>query len=215
MDKQFHQQLDSVIKETDQFLLNWKKAQQFDLATFAAMQTRCVAAIERASGPNSRYLAKALEYQDEKNTAVVCLELQIGAARGLLHDINNGYLSSIEELIHGDVFADYLAMADQLVSSGYKDPSAVLAGSTLEAHLRALCTKYQVTTMSNGKAKSANRMNEELTQKGAYHKQDLKNVTAWLGIRNFAAHGEYGSYTKAEVQILISSVRDFIIRNPA
>ena len=46
-------------------------------------------------------------------------------------------------------------------------------------------------------------------------KLDQKNVTAWLGLRNDAAHGHFTKYTSDQVQLLISSIRDFITRNPA
>jgi hypothetical protein len=46
-------------------------------------------------------------------------------------------------------------------------------------------------------------------------KMDQKNVTAWLDLRNKAAHGHYEQYQKEQVALLISGVRDFITRNPA
>jgi len=61
--------------------------------------------------------------------------------RALRADYVDGYMQSIVELIHAEVFADFLEMADHLVGQGYKDPAAVLAGSVLEEHLRKLCIK--------------------------------------------------------------------------
>ena len=58
-------------------------------------------------------------------------------------------------------------------------------------------------------------MNAELAGANVYSKLDQKNVTAWLDLRNKAAHGKYGEYTKEQVALLIQSVRDFITRNPA
>ena len=107
-------------------------------------------------------------------------------------------------------------MAAHLEESGYKDPAAVLAGSTLEAHLRKLCDKHGVVPVSGSdKPKKADTLNAELKKAGAYNKLDQKNVTAWLDIRNKAAHGRYGEYTKEQVKLLINSVRDFINRHPA
>ena len=40
--------------------------------------------------------------------------------------------------MHAELFADFLEMADYLLSEGYKDPAAVLGGSMLEEHLRQL-----------------------------------------------------------------------------
>ena len=115
----------------------------------------------------------------------------------------------------GDLFADYLEMATHLVENRYKDPAAVLAGSTLEVHLRQLCEKHGVAAEQDGKMKKTERLNQDLAQAGAYTKLDLKNITAWLDIRNNAAHGKYKEYTKDQVKFLIAGIRDFINRHPA
>jgi len=49
----------------------------------------------------------------------------------------------------------------------------------------------------------------------AYSKLDLKNVLAWLDLRNRAAHGHYDGYTEGQVALLIQALRDFITRHPA
>jgi hypothetical protein len=40
-------------------------------------------------------------------------------------------------------------------------------------------------------------------------------VTAWLDLRNKAAHGQYADYTKEQVALTLQGVRDFISRHPA
>ena len=140
---------------------------------------------------------------------------QIGVAKALLSDIQNGYMESFEELVHGDVFGDFLEMSDHLLDAGYKDAAAVLAGSTLEVHMKKLCGKYGVETTSRGKTKKADLLNSELEKEGAYTKLDQKNITAWLGLRNKAAHGNYAEYTKDQVRLFVSSIRDFVTRHPA
>ena len=140
---------------------------------------------------------------------------QIGVAKALLSDIQNDYLKGLEEIIHGDLFSDFLEMATHLMENKYKDAAAVMAGSTLEVHMRKLCDKHSVTTTSGRKPKKAELLNAELAKEGVYSKLDQKNVTAWLGLRNNAAHGNYSEYTKEQVKLLIDSVRDFITRYPA
>ena len=139
----------------------------------------------------------------------------MGVAKSLLSDIKNDYLKSLEEIIHGDVFGDFLEMADHLTDSGYKDAGAVTAGSTLEAHLRQLCSKFGVPTTASGKPKKADTINADLVKAGAYTKLDQKNITAWLGLRNDAAHGNYGAYDAKQVKLFIGNIRDFATRHPA
>lgn len=179
------------------------------------LQTRCLAAIERASGKASIYYQRAIAINSMNNHAWGHVAEQIGVARSLLSDIRNGYLKSLEEIVHCEVFGDFLEMASHLSDAGYKDPAAVLAGSTLEAHLRQLCAKFSIATDSGGKPKKADLLNGELCTAGAYTKLDQKNVTAWLSLRNSAAHGKYSDYDAAQVKLLISSIQDFVTRNPA
>lgn len=63
--------------------------------------------------------------------------------------------------------------------------------------------------------KKADRLNADLSGADVYSKLDQKNVTAWLDLRNKAAHGEYDKYGQQQVQLLISSIRDFITRHPS
>jgi hypothetical protein len=66
-----------------------------------------------------------------------------------------------------------------------------------------------------GQHKRADLLNSELAAANAYGKGDLKNITAWLHLRNSAAHGKYADYTKDQVALLAQAVRDFITRIPA
>jgi hypothetical protein len=58
-------------------------------------------------------------------------------------------------------------------------------------------------------------MNSELAKNGVYNKLQQKQVTAWLGIRNAAAHGNYNDYAGADVTSLLSGVEQFILSRPA
>jgi uncharacterized protein (DUF2164 family) len=127
-----------------------------------------------------------------------------------------GYTQSVIELVHADIFADFLEMADYLLEQGYKDPAAVVTGSVLEEHLRKLCIKHGVPVAKpDGRPKTADTLNSELTGAGVYSLLDQKNVTAWLDLRNKAAHGKYSEYTKEQVALMLQAVRDFLSRDQA
>jgi len=142
----------------------------------------------------------------------VTLKGKIGSLRALRRDYDEGYLSSVQGLIRAELFADFLEMAEHLLDQGYKDPSAVLIGGVLEEHLRALCSVRSIPLSVSGKPKKADSMNNELTAVGAYNKLDQKNVTAWLDLRNKAAHGQYQQYTLEQVRTMLSGVREFASR---
>ena len=94
-------------------------------------------------------------------------------------------------------------MARYLVNEGFKDPAAVLIGSTLEAHLIELCKKLSIEVEkvnSKGETiiKSASVINSDLKNAEAYSSAIQKQIIAWQGIRNFAAHGDYNQYSIEE-----------------
>ena len=180
--------------------------------------TRCRAMVHRATGPTSPYTAQLSNLQT--GAAAVLIPKVLGVVRALEADLRGGYLKTLPELIHGEIFGDFLEMADHLLESGYKDAAAVMVGGTLEAHLRQLCQKFGVETEvadreGTPRPKKADRMNSDLTSASAYRKLDQKNVTAWLDLRNKAAHGKYDDYNSEQIALLSQSVRDFISRNPA
>ncbi|WP_218313302.1 hypothetical protein [Alteromonas antoniana] len=218
MSNPFEIQLEGVIKEYSEEIARSKYDDGSDVLSdtdVRDLQTRCLAAIERSAGKSSVYYERVLEINRMNNHIYGHLAENIGVARSLLSDIRNGYMKSLEEIIHGEVFSDFLEMAEHLKSNGYKDAAAVVAGSTLEAHIRQLCQKHSLTVESGGKPKKTDTLNAELVKSGAYGKLDQKNVTAWLGLRNSAAHGAYSDYDTAQVNLLIGSIREFISRNPA
>ena len=175
--------------------------------------TSCIAAIERASGKGSTYYQHASSIRGLNEH--IELAAVVGVCQSLLSDIRKGYTQSLAEVIHADIFADYLEMADHLVKQGYKDAAAVIAGSTLESHIRKLCNKHGVATESSGKPVKATKMNADLCKAGVYAMLDQKSITAWLDLRNNAAHGNYSEYDSGQVGLMISSVRDFIARHAA
>ena len=212
-------QLKKIIVEYESALSQSRHTAASDalsLTQITDLQTRCIAAIESISGRHSPYFRQVMDKTGARGRNTWSeVARQIGVAKALLSDIQNGYMESFEELVHGDVFGDFLEMSDHLLDAGYKDAAAVLAGSTLEVHMKKLCGKYGVETTSRGKTKKADLLNSELEKEGAYTKLDQKNITAWLGLRNKAAHGNYAEYTKDQVRLFVSSIRDFVTRHPA
>jgi hypothetical protein len=141
----------------------------------------------------------------------------IGMLRGARSEVAGGWAVNAKTLVSAEIFSDFLEMAEYLLASKYKDASAVMIGSVLEEHLRQLCRKHGVTTTvtdAKGRtfAKKAEAMNSDLASANVYNKLDQKNVTAWLDLRNKAAHGQYADYTQAQVEGLLAAVTEFMAR---
>ena len=215
----FVPQLESIISDYNALAT---RSQHNDLSDLPmpdrqAVVTRAIAATVRITGVNSSYSREIERLQKHEPQLFRHTSSVMGVVKGLLSDLNAGYLQTLAELIHGEIFADFLDMAQHLSDAGYKDAAAVIAGSTLEGHLRALCAKARIATeiqKTDGTMvpKKADQMNSELATGEVYEKLDQKSVTAWLDLRNKAAHGKYAEYTSDQVALLIGGVRDFIRR---
>lgn len=178
--------------------------------------TLIAASIDRLAPPGSRYrhqaedlLAKAGGHNP------YTANLLLGVALALRADIEAGHMQVLHELIHAEIFGDFLEMAEYLLDEGYKDPAAVITGGVLEEHLRKLCKKNSIQTEHAGKSKKADTLNADLAGAGVYSKLDQKSVTAWLDLRNKAAHGKYSEYTKDQVALMLQGIRHFLTRLPA
>lgn len=175
------------------------------------------AAVERLAPPGSAYLKTADNilgrYGAHHPTNLAGLA---GVLRAMRSDYEAGYIQALHELIHGEVFGDFLEMADLLLGEGFKDPAAVIAGSVLEAHLRKLCSKNNLPVEKpHGAPKKASALNDDLKAANVYEALDHKTVTAWFDLRNKAAHGHYTQYAREQVTLMVQSLRDFLVRHPA
>jgi hypothetical protein len=165
-------------------------------------------------GTNSPYYTS---FQTDVNQSYVDnIESGINILKCIKYEIDNGWLGSFKSLIAAEVFSSFLEMSEHLLHEGYKDAAAVMIGSVLEEHLRQLCIIYKVTTTilkgDDEVAKKADTLNGELKKADAYGLIQQKLVTAWLGLRNSAAHGKYEEYTKAQVELMYSGVLNFIVQ---
>lgn len=222
---------DNILPQLDELLATYEKLarrtphrdfRDIEHSATSGFLTAVMSAIHRIAGPHSQYAIQS-QAMIEKFTyfqGASAIPHLAGVLKALRHDVASGYLDSVQELIHASLFADFLEMAEHLLNEGYKDPAVVLIGGVLEEHLRKLCDKNGIptaTTDSKGvvRPKKAETMNMDLAGGSVYSKLDQKNVTAWLDLRNKAAHGRYAEYTSQQVELLLQSVRDFLTRNPA
>jgi hypothetical protein len=185
--------------------------------------TRVIAAADRLLPDPSTYRNEADQRVEASRRRGGTIGNPGGVATSLLgildafrEDIEAGFLQEIEAAINAGVFADFLEMAEHVLDDIHKTPAAVIAGFTLEEHLRKLCARVGIsTTKPSGEPIKADTMNAELAKAGTYSKTEQKEVLAWLGRRNDAAHGKHDEFTDAQVTLMIEGVRGFVSRHPA
>ncbi len=148
-------------------------------------------------------------------TNATCLKYLPGILAALRSDVDGGFLQSVTELIHAGVFSDFLQMADYLLDEGYKEAAAVLVGGVLEEQLRKLASRNGLPIVVGSRPSKADQLNADLARANVYSMLYQKNITAWLDLRNKAAHGKHTEYPKEQVVLMLSGVQDFAARYPA
>ncbi|MET9222822.1 hypothetical protein ABZX65_29255 [Streptomyces sp. NPDC003300] len=213
--KKLAEQLDQLVGEYASLV---QKSQYDDASDFPAeirvIMNRLESAIERITVPGSVYRRQLEHYKDFGNSFK--LQEFVGIAAALRDDLKAGLIESVVELVHADTYSDYLEMADGLLDTGHKDAAAVITGTSLEVHVRALCVKHSIDiALPSGAPKKADVMNSDLKKEGVYDTLQQKQITFWMDLRNKAAHGDYASYDAQQVRLFIDGVRAFMLKYPA
>jgi hypothetical protein len=110
-----------------------------------------------------------------------------------------------------DVVSDFLEMANILLETNGVHPAApaMLIGATLEEFLR---TWVEAEGLSLSERKPGiETYSQLLRDANLLTKQDGKDITAWAGIRNHAAHGEWNEVAdKNRVMLMLEGVNLFM-----
>ena len=218
-------ELDSVLAEYGACATKYGIQGSVWITVPASEQTQIIAllhaAIVRLSPSQSTYPGRAEDIlRHNFLPGQKTLPELLGILQALRADYAADRIRTFQELVHSDLFADLLEAADYLLGETYKDPAAVMAGGVLEQHLRELCRKHGIDTTittagGDTKPKMIDTMNADLAKATAYGKIEQKQVRAWAGIRNAAAHGKFGDYDENQVRQMVTGIRDFIAKYPA
>ncbi len=115
-----------------------------------------------------------------------------------------------------DVVSDYLEMATILLETQGVHPAApaMLIGATLEEFLR---TWVEAESIPLGTRKPGiENYSQLLRDADLITKQDAKDITAWAGIRNHAAHGEWHEVEdKNRIMLMVEGVNLFLRQHSA
>lgn len=179
--------------------------------------TLSIACIERWTPPNSPYRRPYKPMIGKQGRGAEESHFQ-GSLRALRADVAADALTSFAELVHAALFSDLLGQAEHLCDEHYLLASTVLAGATLEQHLRVLADRNSLDLLTqSGKPKKAANINDQLAKQNAYSNADRDLVSAWLRLRNEAAHNDpaFQKRTEAEIRQMITGTRNFIARFPA
>ena len=134
--------------------------------------------------------------------------------RGILvaiqHELAMGLIADFRNLLQASIFADFLEMAEYLLSEGYKDSAAVMIGAVLEDSLRKLAKANSIPLQNpNGRPLTINPLNTALANANVYGPLIQKQVSTWAEVRNPASHGQYDKYDIEHVRQMLLFVQKF------
>lgn len=209
--------VDELLEQGNQVSLTSKSGDFGDFVNAGAMtgfRSGALSFIERVYGKEHPHFTEFLRQASDRELRDV--QNGIAILKTIHTEISGGWLFTIKGLITAEIFADFIEMASHLLENGYKDAAAVMTGSVLEEHLRQLCLKNEIAIEEEKDervvSKKADRLNADLAKKDVYSKLDQKQITAWLDLRNKAAHGKYEEYNSEQVKQLISGILEFMTR---
>lgn len=133
-----------------------------------------------------------------------------GILKSAKDDYEHGFIFEVKTLVQAEIFDDILDQAKHLIETGYYQPAAVVIGSILEDFLRKSCLKHSIGIEQKSKL---DKMNSDLAKAGAYNLLTQKQITAFVDLRNKAAHGKWTEFEKNDVERFYDWLRSFIERN--
>ncbi|NUM54958.1 MAG: DUF4145 domain-containing protein [Candidatus Hydrogenedentes bacterium] len=199
--------LDPIIESTE----------EIDSAAFYSWRSRCTTLLENVTRQGSVHTARVDETSKINETPHAIMKT-LGHLRAMKQDLEDGFMDDLSIRIESEVASDYLAQAEQLLSEGKSGtnehiPAAVLTGAVLEKALRTLCDKQTPpipTTNPDGKPKTLDPLITDLKKSGLYEEFRAKQLRTWAALRNHAAHGQFGEFTRHDVEQMVAGVTRFL-----
>lgn len=131
-----------------------------------------------------------------------------GILKGSLDDLNNGFVVGQEFLIAGEVFDSVIEESRHLLNTNHKDAAAVLGRVVVEDALKRIARNNGIPD-----SMATSRINDELKKNTIYNQPQWRQIQAWLDIGNKAAHGDFDSYQKDDVNNMLNGIELFLGSN--
>lgn len=193
---------------------------QIDWENFVTWRTRSVTLLSQVVGKTGPHVESVEVFSAISNTKGN-LEWGISFLRAIRDDFWKGFLNDLSLLIETELASDYMGQAEQLLKEGKSGrcdhvPAAVLAGAVLEKSLRTLCNNQNppIPVLGlNGEHKTLNPLIDDLKKASVFNEAKAKQLRAWTAIRNHAAHGQFESFSRTDVEHMVAGVNAFLADN--
>jgi hypothetical protein len=165
------------------------------------------------AGPKSEFLASLKALNPRTVNAQYAAENVTAVLRSFRAHVEAGLQAQVspERRAQLEVVSDFLEQAHRLLETKGIHPAApaVIVGAALEEFLR---TWTEVEELSLGSRKpSLDSYATLLRDNDLITKQDYKDITAWGGLRNHAAHGEWNEASdRSRIALMLDGVNLFM-----
>jgi uncharacterized protein DUF4145 len=122
-------------------------------------------------------------------------------------DFEGGYVFDVDLRVSGEVFGDFITLARQSLSEGYKDVAAVLACAALEDALK----RYAAVNGLDINDKTMQEVVNALKSGGFVAGAQKSLLDAMPRIRNFAMHADWDKLSAPDVSSVIGFVEQFLL----
>jgi hypothetical protein len=198
---------DTVIQHIDRLVRELQASGQ-KTAQARGVQAQACEFLKKIAGPKSSFY-EAAQRDYGVSTAIsvehVLLNYRSYVEAGLADEISPIRRAQL------DVVSDFLQQAQTLLAAKDVHPATpiVLVGATLEEFLRNW-VEAKGLSLSQRKP-SLDSYAQVLFADSAITKQDVKDITAWGGLRNHAAHGEWTEVSdRQRASIMLEGVNLFM-----
>lgn len=199
---------EEVIEQTKRIILSLRTQDRY---TVFGAHAEASEFLRIYAGPNSSFYQAIQQYNPATYGGATRATLSV--LQSFLGYVEAGLHQSIppERQAQLDVVSDFLEMANSFLDMRDVHPAsaAVLIGATLEEFLRNW-VEAEGLALGN-RNPSLENYSQILREANLITKQDGKDITAWAGIRNHAAHGEWDEVAdKNRIRLMLENVNLFI-----
>ncbi len=170
--------------------------------------------LRRFGGPNNAFLKTITrEEKHDRYSALNIKDLTAKTLSAFSDYVQSGLAEEISPARKAqlDVVSDLLDQANSLLENPKVHPAApaVLIGAVLEEFLRTWIEEAGLTW--GDRKPGIDTYVQVLRESDRIAKQDAKDITAWAGIRNHAAHGEWADVeSRGHIKLMLEGVNLFM-----
>lgn len=188
------------------------------LPEFVEWRTSCAAVLDQVVPPTS-ILRKTVDHFPQLGDEPEKVQSGVAFLRSIKAELEKGSLDAIALQLENEILSDYLGQAEGILKEPGEGLShvaaAVIAGASLERALRSMClTLVPPEPVVNDKDShlGMTALIDALKRRQAFNEIQAKQLRAWAGIRNSAAHGNFEEFTRHQVEQMVEGIVAFIAR---